>query len=153
MCFGTMSMAKLIELEEGVFVAGQLEASDFAEIAARGFRSVVDNRPDGEVEDQLPHEAAQAAAQLHGMEFRYEPVMNVDVTDDEPVETFAQSLADLPRPVLFYCRTGTRCTYLWAQANAERLGPDSAVKIAARAGYDLEPIRVVLEERAGLVVA
>ena len=40
-------MAKIIQLEPDVAVAPQLVEADFAEIAARGFRSVVNNRPDG----------------------------------------------------------------------------------------------------------
>ena len=41
-------MVKIVELEQGVYVAPQLTEADFAEIAAMGFRAVVDNRPDGE---------------------------------------------------------------------------------------------------------
>ena len=54
-------MAKLIQLEGGVFVAPQIVESDFAEIAAKGFKTVVNNRPDGEAADQMPDEVAKAA--------------------------------------------------------------------------------------------
>lgn len=146
-------MAKLIQLEDNVFVAPQLVEEDFAEIAARGFRAVVDNRPDGEADDQLPHAAAMAAARRHGLAFRYEPVANAHVTDDQPIRRFARSMAELDGPVLFYCRTGTRCTFLWAQASAQRLGVAETIAIAAAAGYDLEPIREFLEDRVGLIAA
>ncbi len=141
-------MAKIIQLEDGVFVAPQLIEDDFAEIAARGFRSVVDNRPDGEAEDQLPSAVAEAAARRHGLEFRYQPVANLHVTDDDVVDAFAELLADLPRPILFYCRSGTRCSILWAQASAARVGVEQALEITGAAGYDLEAIRERLEELA-----
>ncbi|GIL01242.1 MAG: TIGR01244 family protein [Alphaproteobacteria bacterium] len=146
-------MARIIQLEPGVFVAPQLVAEDFAEIAARGFRSVVDNRPDGEAPGQMSHDEAAAASRRHGMRFRYDPVINANVTEDAPVAAFARAMAELPGPILFYCRTGTRCTMLWAQAVAGRLGAGEALRIAAGAGYNLEDLRPILEERAGLVEA
>ncbi len=145
-------MVKIIALDDGVAVAPQVVAADFAEIAKRGFRAVVNNRPDGEVPGQLPSAEAEAAARDHGLEFRYQPVSNPTVTNDDNVETFARLLDELPRPVLFYCRSGTRCTTLWAQASVERLGVDRTLEMAAVAGYDLEVLREHLEERAGELV-
>ena len=140
-------MAQIIQLERDVFVAHQLVEADFADVAARGFRAVVNNRPDGEAADQLPNRQAEAAAQRNGLTFRYQPVANMNVTDDDVVEAFSGLLADLPRPILFYCRTGTRCSILWAQAAAARLGVESTLETVAKAGYDLEPLREQLEER------
>ncbi len=45
---------KIIQLEADIAAAPQLVEADFAEVAARGFRSVVNIRPDGEAPDQLP---------------------------------------------------------------------------------------------------
>jgi sulfide:quinone oxidoreductase len=141
-------MAQFIQLERDVFVAPQLVEADFAEVAGGGFRSVVNNRPDGEAPDQLPNDVAEAAARHHGLAFRYQPVANLNVTDDDVVDAFAELLDDLPRPILFYCRTGTRCSILWAQASAARLGVEQALEVTAQAGYDLEPLREHLDERA-----
>jgi uncharacterized protein (TIGR01244 family) len=142
-------MARIIRLEDNVSVAPQLVTADFAEIAAQGFASVVNNRPDGEVPGQLPNAAAEAAARRAGLAFRYLPVRNPNVTDDDVVDAFAAALDELPGPILFYCRSGTRCTTLWAQVAAERLGIDRTLEIAAAAGYDLEVLRDHLAHRAG----
>ena len=141
-------MAKIIQLEADIFVASQLVEADFAEVAARGFRSVVNNRPDCEAPDQLPNEQAMAAALCHGLQFRFLSVANLNVTDDAPVNAFAQLMDDLPRPTLFYCRSGTRCTILWAQVAVLRLGVATTLEIASEAGYDLEVLRDRLTERA-----
>jgi len=141
-------MVKIIELEPGIAVAPQLVEADFAEIAARGFRSVVNNRRDGEAAEQLANETAEAAARLHGLVFRYQPVKNINVTDDDVVDTFARLVDELPGPTLFYCRTGTRCTILWAQAAAGRLGIDEVLAVGHNAGYDLDFMRETLAERA-----
>jgi sulfide:quinone oxidoreductase len=137
----------IIQLEPDLAVAPQLVEADFAEIAARGFRSVVNNRPDGEAPDQLPNAEAEAAARRHGLAFHYQPVKNGNVTDDDVVGTFSRLMDQLPGPILFYCRTGTRCTILWTQAAAPRVGVDTALAVAHGAGYDLEFLRDTLEER------
>lgn len=139
-------MARIAQLEPDIFVAWQLVESDFADLAAGGFRSVVNNRPDGEAPDQLPNAQAEAAAQRHGLHFRFLPVSSVTVTNDDVVDTFACLMAELPRPILFYCRTGTRCTMVWAQASVGRFGVDKVLEIAARAGYDLQVLRDDLVE-------
>jgi sulfide:quinone oxidoreductase len=141
-------MVKIVQLEPHIAVAPQLDEDDFADIAARGFRSVVNNRPDGEALDQLPNAQAEAAAHRYGLEFRYQPVKNVDVTDDEVVGAFARLMDNLPEPILFYCRTGTRCALLWFQAVANRIGIDEALAVAHNAGYDLDFLHDILEERS-----
>lgn len=140
-------MVKIIQLEPGIAVAPQLVEADFVEIAARGFRAVVNNRPDDEVAGQLPNAQAEAAARRHGLEFRYQPVCNVNATDDDVVDDFGRLMDELPGPILFYCRSGTRCTTLWTQAAAPRLGVDEALATAREAGYDLEFLRETLAER------
>lgn len=140
-------MAKIVQLESDVYVASQLIDADFAEVAARGFRSVVNNRPDHEAPDQLLNERAEAAAIGRGLQFRFLPVDNLTVTDDAPVNAFAQLMDNLPRPTLFYCRSGTRCTILWAQVAVLRLGVETTLEIASKAGYDLEVLRDRLAER------
>jgi sulfide:quinone oxidoreductase len=141
-------MATIVQLEAEIYVASQLVEDDFAEIAARGFRSVVSNRPDHEAPDQLLSERAAAAATRHGMQFRFLPVDNLSVTDDATVNALAQLMDELPRPTLYYCRSGTRCTILWAQVAVARLGVATTLEMASRAGYDLEVLRDRLAERA-----
>ena len=140
-------MVDIIQLEPDIAVAPQLVEADFGEIAARGFRSVVNNRPDGEAPDQLPNAQAAAAARRHGLAFRYQPVKNASAADDDVVSTFARLMDDLPGPILFYCRTGTRCTILWTQAAAPRLGVDKVLSVAHKAGYELDFLRDTLTER------
>ena len=141
-------MSKWIELEPGVYTAPQLVEEDFADVAKFGFKSVVNNRPDGEAESQLPDLKAAAMAQALGLNYHYQPVANLNITDDKPVASFQAHLENLPRPLLFYCRSGTRCTLLWAQASAKRLGVDRVIEMAAQAGYSIDVIREVLEMRA-----
>ena len=141
-------MVKIVQLEPDIAVAPQLVEADFAEIAARGFRSVVAGRPDGEAADQLASAQAAAAAHRHGLAFRYQPVRSINVTDIDVVGAFARLMDELPGPILFYCGTGMRCTTLWTQAAAGRLGVDAALAVAHNVGYDLDFLRDMLAERS-----
>lgn len=145
-------MAQLIQMDARTYVAPQLVEEDFAELAAKGFRSVVNNRPDGEAPGQLTNADAEAAARRHGLEFRYMPVSCLDVTDDDKIEAFARLMIELPGPVVFYCRSGTRCATLWTQVEAFRSGTDRALAAALRAGFDLEMLRDDINERAEKIV-
>jgi sulfide:quinone oxidoreductase len=142
-------MTRLIKLEDDVFVAPQLVESDFAELAAKGFRSVVNNRPDGEAPDQLPNRGAEAAARHSGLEFRHLPVTYLNVTEDAVVDAFARLRAELPGPILFYCRSGNRCATLWAQVAVAKLGVEGTLDVASAAGFNLEALRHRLTVRAG----
>lgn len=142
-------MAAFVELEPDVFVAPQLAEADFATLAGRGFVAVVSHLPDGEVPDQLSSDAAAAAAERHGLAYRHLPVMNMNVIDDDVVETQAGVMATLTGRTLFYCRSGNRCTILWAQTAVARLGVDETIARAANAGFDIEGFRDHLEELAG----
>jgi uncharacterized protein (TIGR01244 family) len=65
------------------------------------------------------------------------------------VDAMAAILADAPRPLLAYCRSGTRSTLLWALAEAQRgSDPDALADAAAAAGYDLAPVRLAMDALA-----
>ncbi len=140
-------MLTVIPLETGIAAAPQLVEADFADLAARGFRSVVNIRPDGEAAGQLPNAQAARVAERHGLTFRHMPVMGFNATDDEVVHGFARLMDELPAPILFYCGSATRCTTLWTQAAAPRIGIDAALAVAREAGHDLDFLRETIEER------
>lgn len=126
-------------LVDGFYVAGQLRHEDFAAAAAEGVRTVINNRPDGEAPGQLSHAEAQAAAQAHGLAYHYLPVISGQLTV-ETVDAMRALLDDVEGPVLAYCRSGTRSTFLWAFAEGERRPAEDIVAAAAAAGYDLHGI-------------
>lgn len=119
-------------------VTGQLQANDIAALAAQGWRGLLCNRPDGEATDQpASAELAQAAA-THGLAWRDVPIASGQWHEAD-VAAFADALRTLPAPVLAFCRTGTRSIHLWALAMAGTLDSASIARIAADAGYALNP--------------
>ncbi len=100
-------------LSETLAVAPQLAPEDMAAVAEAGYRSVIINRPDYEGGQSQPASAdVMQAARQAGLEVVYQPVVSGAMTLED-VQRFKQLLAELPGPVLAYCRTGTRCTNLF----------------------------------------
>jgi uncharacterized protein (TIGR01244 family) len=99
-----------------VCVAPQLEPAAMAEAARLGFRAVVNNRPDFEGGPEQPTSAAvEAAALAAGLQYRHLPVSGVYQSPEEAAE-MARLLAELPRPVLLFCRSGARSAKLFELA-------------------------------------
>lgn len=99
-----------------VCVAPQLTPDAMAAAAVAGFKSVVNNRPDFEGgPDQPTNAAIEAAARAAGLEYRFLPVSG-GYQSAEEISAFARLLAELPRPILAFCRTGTRSAKLYRAA-------------------------------------
>jgi uncharacterized protein (TIGR01244 family) len=126
-------------------VAPQLDAADFAALAAEGFKSVINNRPDGEAPGQLADTEARAAAEAAGL--RYTAIPVTGGPGPAQVEATVAALNDLPGPVLAYCRSGTRSITAWAlaQAKTKMRGADEIIGLARAAGYDLSALKPALE--------
>ncbi|MCB1335196.1 MAG: TIGR01244 family phosphatase [Roseivivax sp.] len=123
-------------ITEDIAVAPQITAGDLAEIAAKGYRSIICNRPDGEGADQPAFAEIAAAAKAAGLEARYQPVVSGQVMDADAA-AFGKLLRDLPGPVFAYCRTGTRSATLWSLSQATTMAPTAILEAAKAAGYDM----------------
>ena len=101
---------------EDFCVAPQLTPAAMAEVAAAGFRSVVNNRPDFEHGPDQPTSAEiETAARAAGLQYVHLPVAG-GYQSPEEIARFAELLATLPRPILAFCRSGARATRLYMQA-------------------------------------
>lgn len=97
-------------------VAPQLHPDDMQAAADAGFKSVIINRPDFELDPTQPESAIMmAAAEKAGLVVRYQPVVSSQISLDDVLE-FKQLYTELPKPVLAYCRSGARCAHLYQLA-------------------------------------
>jgi uncharacterized protein (TIGR01244 family) len=111
-----MNTPAVQQLSVDVCVAGQLEPDAMAWAAQAGFKSVINNRPDFEGGPEQPTSAAmQAAARAAGLAYAHLPVAPA-VQTPEQIAAFAQLLAELPKPVLAFCRSGARSGKLFHAA-------------------------------------
>lgn len=117
-------------------VAPQIVPADMTQVAADGFRSVICHRPDGEGADQPTFEEIEAAAQAAELEVVYQPVTSGKVSDKD-AEAFGELMQRLPKPVLAYCRTGTRSATLWSLSQAKTRSLSEILAKTKAAGYDM----------------
>lgn len=123
-------------LTRSLSVSPQILPDELPALKAAGFRTVICNRPDGEGPDQPNFSEIAVAARALGMEACYLPVESGKVSDHD-AQAFAELLERVARPVLAYCRSGTRSATLWALSQADRLPLPDILQCARAAGYDL----------------
>jgi sulfide:quinone oxidoreductase len=120
-------------------VSAQIQPADLRAVADAGFRAVICNRPDGEGADQPGFDAIAVAAAAAGIEARYVPVVTGMVTEEDTA-AFARAQAELPGPVLAYCRSGTRSATLWSLSQAGRRSVADILGVTKAAGYDMSGV-------------
>jgi uncharacterized protein (TIGR01244 family) len=127
------------------FASPQITVEDIAEATALGVRLVINNRPEGESDDQTPGSVIEQAARAAGMDYVAIPVSHAGFAETQ-VSAMANALASSEGPVLAYCRSGTRSTLLWSLAEASRgKNPQKLASQAAGAGYDISPVRAMVD--------
>ncbi len=147
-------MLRLYYLSPTLAVAGALAPADFAEVARRGFKTVINNRPDGEEEGQIAAGDAACHAGDAGLAFLHIPAVKHEILDDRVLEPLAEALATADGPVLLHCRSGLRSAIMWAALSLDAGVPLADILTAARyAGFDLEGVREELAERAAAAAA
>jgi uncharacterized protein (TIGR01244 family) len=133
------------KLTTDIYAAPQIGLSEIAEAAALGITLVINNRPEDESEDQTPGAEIEAAARAAGMDYVAIPVTHSGFSEPQ-VKAMADALDSATGGVLAYCRSGTRSTLLWALAESSQGGdPDALTNMAAKAGYDVSPIRPLMD--------
>jgi uncharacterized protein (TIGR01244 family) len=138
-------MSDFRRLTENILVSPQLALEDIAAAAALGVTIIVNNRPDGEEPSAPQGSEIEAAAAAAGLNYVAIPVGHSGFSEPQ-VDAMIAALEQAEGPILAYCRSGTRSTLLWALASAKQGGdPETIARTAAQAGYDVSPIRSLLD--------
>lgn len=128
-----------------LMVSPQIGLDAVAEAKALGVTLIINNRPEGESEDQVPGSDIEAAAHAAGLKYVAIPITHSGFSQPQ-VEAMVAALQGAESKVLAYCRSGTRSTLLWALAESAQGGdPDSLTNMAAKAGYDVSPVRPLMD--------
>lgn len=137
------------QITESVYASPQIGIEAIAEAKALGIVRIINNRPEGESDDQTPGEEIEIAAHAAGMDYVAIPVTHAGFSEAQ-VDAMNEALAGAGGPVLAYCRSGTRSTLLWALARAKAgENPGVIAAKAAAGGYDVTPIRPLIDMLAG----
>lgn len=100
-------------MSEDVGFAGQIGPQQVDQVVEKGFKSVINNRPDFEGGSEQPTSAQiEEASRNVGLDYVYQPVISGQITELD-VRTFANHYNELPKPILMFCRTGSRANNLY----------------------------------------
>lgn len=144
-------MTDFRELSEGVLASSQISAQDLAVARSLGVTGVVNNRPDGEDSGQPSSDEIAREAKALGLAYAHIPVTHsgFSMAQVEAMTVLLEQVSAQDGKLLAYCRSGTRSTLLWALAEAKRgRAPDEIASAAASAGYDVAPIRAMIDALA-----
>ena len=131
---------KFAKINNELTVSDQITIEDLKEIKAQGYKTIFCNRPDHESEGQLDFSVIEKEAQNLGIKTIHQPVIGGQISDND-IAQFDAYFKAAQKPVFAYCRTGTRCSTLWALSHAKTLTIDEILSKAQIAGYDLSPLR------------
>ena len=139
------------QIAPGFSVSGQLTPADVRDAAARAFKSIICNRPDGEEAGQLPAELVAKQAEALGLKFAHIPLATGAITADDGAR-MRVALDVLPSPVLAYCRSGARSSKIWELAQAASDNPpapkDDDVVIVGATSAGIATAASLLERKA-----
>ncbi len=131
---------KFAKINTELTVSDQITIEDLKEIQAQGYKTIFCNRPDQESEGQLTFSTIEKEAQNLGIKAIHQPVIGGQISDDD-IAQFGTYFELAQKPIFAYCRTGTRCSMLWALSHVKTLPIDEILSKAQIAGYDLSPIK------------
>ncbi len=135
------------KIDDSISVAPQISVEDVAAAAAQGFRMVINNRPEQEEPGQTSGDEIREAARAAGLAYVAIPITHGGFSLNQ-VEAMRDALAKAGGPVLAFCRSGTRSTFVWALARGlEGEDADTLAAKAAAAGYDISPIKPLIGPR------
>jgi len=127
-------MLQIKPLTSEFSVSPQISLDDLSTIARLGFKSIINNRPDGEDKGQPSNQALQQKCSELGLKYRYLPVISGQVTKQNS-QDMNDYLNELEKPILAFCRTGTRSCLLWLGAAPDKLKLKDGMERAKTQGY------------------
>ncbi|ATE63811.1 TIGR01244 family sulfur transferase [Rhizorhabdus dicambivorans] len=135
------------KIDETISVAPQISVEQVQQAADQGFTTIINNRPEQEEPGQPSGDAIREAARGAGLAYVAIPITPGGFTAQQ-VEAMQKALSEAKGPVLAFCRSGTRSTFVWALARgAAGDDPATLAEKAANAGYDISPIAPLLARR------
>lgn len=136
-------------LTDTLYASPQIGLGEVAQAKALGVALIVNNRPEGESDDQVPGAEIERAAGEAGIGYVAIPVTHAGFSHTQLDALNAALEQAGAGPVLAYCRSGTRSTLLWALARAKAgESPEELTSAAAQAGYDTAPVRAMMDALA-----
>ncbi|SEK40977.1 beta-lactamase hydrolase domain-containing protein [Pacificibacter marinus] len=106
----------------GMFsIANQVEAQNIESLVHAGYKTLICNRPDGETGDFDAFAKIAEMAKRYGIKAVYLPIEAVGASPEDQ-NAFDELILDCPKPIVAYCRSGTRPATLWTMFDVKHNG-------------------------------
>jgi len=128
-----------------VLAVGEVPTVEQVAILAKaGFKTLVCNQPDGEVDRLLSSADMGSEAERQGLVFRYIPLASRTPPPEE-LAAFAGALKELPAPIYACCYSGARSAAACALILAREQDVADITRSFAKAGYDISGLKAFLD--------
>ena len=112
-------MTEYKHLSPNLAVRPQVKPAEIGELAAQGYKGIINARPDDEEPGQPKSAQLEAEAKRHSLAYTHIPVVPGQATADDGAK-FAEALRQCDGKVVSFCRSGARAASLWEIAGKPR---------------------------------
>ena len=110
----------LRQIAADCFVAGQIAVEDLEGLQRLGIQTIINNRPDHEAPNQPTHAELQSRAQSLGLAIHHLPLIAGTAPEAQLLANFKATFEAANKPVLAFCRSGTRSSFIYASVYGEQ---------------------------------
>lgn len=137
----------IYRLSDTLYISPQLTEKSIEQVTQLGIQTLIANRPDEEENNQPSFAQVQQLLEKSSIQnFIFQPLTMPEI-NSETATQFAQFASQTP--TLAYCRTGTRCSLLWAITQVQNgMDIDETIQYvytASEGNIDLSVQRAKLE--------
>ncbi|WP_089177951.1 bifunctional sulfur transferase/dioxygenase Blh [Bosea sp. AS-1] len=127
-----------VKIDDRLTVASQPRQEALATLAATGFATIINNRPDGEESGQPSSTAEKAILERSGLAYRFIPVTATTITEAD-IRAFQEAVSGSKGRVYAHCRSGTRSLtlHVLGEVLAGRMKPGEVEAFGRERGFDL----------------
>ncbi|MDU7692787.1 MAG: TIGR01244 family sulfur transferase [Helicobacter sp.] len=131
------------QLDSNLSVGEQITPNELKKLKDLGYSVIINNRPDGEEDDQPKCADLKQAAKDLGLTYHHLPLVSGAGISKELVESMKNAIKD-DKKTFCFCRSGTRSTMLWALSQRGKKSADEIINSAKNAGYDISHLKEAL---------
>ena len=133
------------KLSQSFSISEQITPDDISELYEKGFRSIINFRPDNEQEEQPASMQLEAIAKNYAMEYHHIPVSMGKFSETAQMY-FSKVVSECATPALGFCKTGKRAALVWTAHNYHLLGQDYVRSAVSTAGVSLDEFWETIEK-------
>ncbi|HHV69455.1 bifunctional sulfur transferase/dioxygenase Blh [Brucella intermedia] len=124
-------------ISEKLSVSSQLSSEEISVLGRNGFKTLINNRPDGEDAAQPGNEIESGAADRGDLSYAFIPVRMNTITEAD-IRAFQKAVRESEGPVLAHCKTGMRSLslHLVGEVLDGRMSVEEVVPFGHRRGFD-----------------